>query len=210
MATRFRAWFDRHRALAGKLLFEFVVIVVGVTIAFALEGMRQDREEARYRTSMIAALAPTIDNAIEHNRAFESEVVAKLKALDAAIARGEKPRIPIHRENDSERPPTRAWDGIVATGAAKALDPSLFFRLSLFYTRQESFGERYVRYNDFTENRVFTLGPNPAALYDLETGRLKPEFAAHVDRLRDLLALSHSMTVQAVELREALLEFVAR
>ena len=88
----------------------------------------------------------------------------------------------------------------MATGAAKALDPKLFFELTIFYTRQESFGERYIRYNAFTEERVFTLGSDPAALYDPQTGRLKPEFAAHVDRLRDLREINAMLTVQAAAL----------
>ena len=41
------------------------------------------------------------------------------------------------------------------------------------------------------------------ALYGAD-GRLKPEFAAYVDRLRDLRSINDNLTKQAVELRDAL------
>ena len=199
-----QAWFNRNRSLIRKFVFELVVVFVGVTAAFAMEDMRQRAKEAEYRRSMISALGPTLDDVIQHNAEFEQEVGAKLAAFDAAIARGERPALPIFRETNSERPPVRAWDGIVATGAAKSLEPGLFFELALFYTRQESVGERYIRYNSFTETRVLILGPDPAALYDLRTGRLKPEFAAHVDRLRDLRTVETHLSQQAIKLRNDL------
>ena len=87
-------------------------------------------------------------------------VAGKLAAFDAPIARHEQPALPYFREANAERPPTRIWDGLVATGASRALAPQLLYKLALFYTRQESNGERYVRYNDFTESRVFAMGPD--------------------------------------------------
>ena len=205
-----RAWIARHRPLAGKLLFEIVIVFIGVTAAFAMEGVRRDREDVRYRESMIAALLPTLANVIEHNERLAREMTAKLSAFERDIAAGKHPTLPIYREGGGrggERPPTRAWDGIVSTGAAKALSPELFFELSLFYTRQESVGERYIRYNDFTESRVLALGSDPAPMYDA-AGKLKPEFAAHIDRLRDIMAVNDMLTAQAIALRGKLQAFL--
>jgi hypothetical protein len=196
---------DRQRALVGRFLFEIVIIFIGVTAAFAIEALRQRSEEADYRRSMIAALVPTLDDVIAHNNAFEREVSTKLAAFDGAIARGEKPALPVFRETGSERPPTRAWDGIVATGAAKALEPAMFFRLALFYTRQDSFGEKYIRYNDFTEQRVFALGRDQSSVYDSAGGRLKPEYTAWVNQLRDLQILGRHITKDATQIRIELL-----
>ncbi len=187
-----------------QFAFEIVIVFVGVTAAFAMESFRQRRVETAYRRSMIAALVPTLDDVLLHSQAFDDEVSAKLAQFDAAVARGEKPVLPVFRESNSERPPIRAWDGIVATGAAKSLPPELFFQLALFYTRQESFGERYIRYNDFTEARVLTLGPDMSAAYDAATGALRPEFAAHADRLRDLKVANARMSVEAADLRDRL------
>ena len=195
---------DRHRSLIGKFLFEFVIIFIGVTAAFALEAARQEREDTAYRNGMIAALVPTFNDFEQHSRMFEQETGSKIAAFDAALARGEQPKLPIYREIGGERPPTRAWDGIVATGVSKALPPELYYELSRFYTRQESFGERYVRYAQMTEQQILALGPEQQGIYDPASGKLKPEYAAYVDRLRDLIALDQLLEVQARELETKL------
>ena len=202
---RLRDRYDQHRMLLGKLLFEIVIIFIGVTAAFALEAARQERNDADYRNSMIAAMIPTIDDVERHNRSFEQQVVPKLAAFDAALAAGGQPKLPIYREPGSERPPIRAWDGIVATGVSKALPPELFFDLSIFYTRQESVGERYIRYAEMTEQQILPLGPDQRGIYDPETGKLKPKYAAYVDRLRDLLPVEKELGLKAREVKAKLL-----
>ena len=199
-----RNGWGRNRELIGKFVFELVIVFIGVTAAFALENRREESAEAKYHAAMIAALRPTLDNVIQHSAEFDAEVLPRLAAFDAAIAAGEQPALPVFREEKSERPPNRAWDGMVASGAARSIEPRLFFDLALFYTRQESFGERYVRYNDFTEQRVFAAGPDASAFYDPASKRLKPEFAAHVDRLRDLQVFNQALSRQAIELRDEL------
>ena len=190
----------KRRELVGKLLFEIVIIFIGVTAAFALEAVRQERADAAYRNGMLAALIPTFKDLERHNLLFEQETGTKIAAFDAALARGERPKLPIYRETGGERPPSRAWDGIVATGVSKALAPELYFELSRFYTRQESFGERYVRYAAMTEQQILTLGPEQRGIYDPASGELKPEYAAYVDRLRDLIAVAKVLDAQAREL----------
>ena len=202
--TKRAALIERHRSLIGKFLFEFVIIFIGVTAAFALEAARQEREDTAYRNGMIAALVPTFNDFEQHSRMFEQETGSKIAAFDAALARGEQPKLPIYREIGGERPPTRAWDGIVATGVSKALPPELYYELSRFYTRQESFGERYVRYAQMTEQQILALGPEQQGIYDPVSGKLKPEYAAYVDRLRDLIALDQLLEVQARELETKL------
>lgn len=204
--TDVRERFKRNRPLIGKLLFEVVIIFIGVTAAFALEAARQEREEAAYRDGMIAALIPTFNDLERHTRMFAKETGSKIAAFDAALARGEQPKLPIYREHGGERPPTRAWDGIVATGVSKALPPELYYELSRFYSRQESFGERYVRYAQVTEQQILSLGPEQRGIYDPGSGELKPEYAAYVDRLRDLIDLAKLLDVQSRELRVKLEE----
>lgn len=194
----------RRRELLGRFVFELTIVVIGVTAAFALENVRKEASDAQYHSQMIAALGPTLDDVIRHNQQFDREVTSKLVTFDAAIAAGGEPDLPIFRETGAERPPTRAWDGLIASGAARSLDPELFFRLARFYTRQDSFGEKYLRYNDVTEQRVFTAGRDTSTFYDPVSKRLRPEFAAYVDRLRDLQTASQRISSEADELRDEL------
>ena len=189
----------KRRDLIGRLLFEFVIIFVGVSAAFALEAGRQEREATAYRSSMIAAMVPTFDDMQRHNRIFITEAAAKLEAFDRDLAAGKRPLLPIYREGGAERPPMRAWDGIVASGVSKALPPELYFQLSQFYNRQESIGERYVRYADMTERDIYPLGPAQQGIYG--PSGLKPQYAAYVDRLRDLIAATKKIDPQAGEMK---------
>jgi hypothetical protein len=80
----------------------------------------------------------------------------------------------------------------------------MFFSLAKFYGRAESSGDRYQRYNSFTENRVLPYLGQPAVFYD--GGKLRPEYAAYVERLRDFRDDGHQLIVQARQLRDALPE----
>ena len=194
-----RERFEKQRPLIGKLVFEIVIIFIGVTAAFALEAARQEREEQRYRESMIAAMVPTFDDMQRHNRIFISEAQAKIEAFDRDLAAGKQPLLPIYREGGAERPPMRAWDGIVASGVSKTLPPELYFQLSQFYNRQESIGERYVRYADMTERDIYPLGRDQKGIYG--PAGLKPQYAAYVDRLRDLVAATKKIDPQASQMK---------
>jgi hypothetical protein len=129
---------------------------------------------------------------VRHNRVFLTEAEAKIETFDRDLAAGKMPLLPTYRESGAETPPTRAWDGIVASGVSKALPPELYFELSVFYNRQQSLGERYVRYATMTEQDIYPLGPDQKGIYDPVTSRLKPQYAAYVDRLRDLVVATKS------------------
>ncbi len=191
---------SRHHDLIGKFLFEIVIIFVGVTAAFALEAVRQEQEATAYQQSMIAAMIPTFDDMHRHNRIFIDKSEAKLRAFDRDLAAGKRPLLPIYREGGAERPPMRAWDGIVASGVSKALPPELYFQLSQFYNRQESIGERYVRYADMTEREIYPLGPDQRGIY-APAGTLKPQYTAYVDRLRDLVDATKVIDPQASDMK---------
>jgi hypothetical protein len=189
--------------LLGEFAFELIIVFVGVTAAFALENLREAREEAAYRHRMVEALRASLDDWSAHGGEIDRQMNSMLQSFDVALANGEKPRLPVYRETGGERPPTRAWDGIVATGAARSLDPGLFFRLARFYNRADSVGDRYQRYNNFSEERVLPYAGTKDTFYD-RSGTLKPEFEAYVDRLRDLHREERAVAVEAGILRDAL------
>ncbi len=90
------------------------------------------------------------------------------------------------------------------TGVAKFLKPKMFFHLVSFYNFMDSFGERYIRYNDFTESRVLPAANDSVAYYDPRSGKMRPEFTAYVDRLRDLQQLNREMIVRSARVRKEL------
>ena len=206
MGQRFswlRRHITRHRRLIGEFVFELIIVFAGVTAAFALENFREARDEAAYRQRMVAALRASLGDLATHGVEIDRQMDLMLRGFDAARAKGEEPLVPVYREAGSERPDTKAWDGVVATGAARSLDPTLFFRLARFYSRAESIGERYERYNAFSEARVLPYLGDRHEFYE-HNGRLKPEFVAYVDRLRDIQREQRATIAEAANLRDAL------
>ena len=196
----FQDQWTRRRELIGKLLFEIAIIFIGVTAAFALESARQNRDEQRYRETMLAAMVPLFDDFARHNRDLYA-MEPKLAAFERAVASGEKPMIPVFRERGSERAPVRSWDGIVATGISRALPPKLYMDLSLFFTRQESLGERYVRYISFAESEILPYRSDTSHFYDPATGRLKPAFASSNEQLRGIIETTRLTEAQSLDLK---------
>jgi hypothetical protein len=85
----------------------------------------------------------------------------------------------------------------------EALEPPLFFRLARFHGRADSIGDRCIRYYNFSEARVLPYVNQPETFYD-ERGQLKPEYAAYVDRLRDLQREHRALITEASRLRDEL------
>ena len=193
----------QHRTFLGEFAFELFIVFVGVTGAFALENYREARQEAAYRQAMVGELRASLDDWTNHGTEIDRQITTLLRDFDRARKQGKTPLPPVYRENGGERPPTRAWDGIVATGSTRSLEPALFFRLASFYSRADSFGDRYLRYNAFTEERVLPYLGDARTFYD-DTGHLRPEYAAYIDRLRDLHREVHTLVVQAAKLRDSL------
>ncbi|HEY6643362.1 hypothetical protein [Povalibacter sp.] len=51
---------------------------------------------------------------------------------------------------------------------------------------------------------MLSAGDNPAVFYEQDSGSLRPEFTAHVDRLCDLQEFNRNLITGASELREQL------
>ncbi len=59
---------EESKGLPGKLLFQFTIIFIGMTAAFAVDQYRQDRADRAYREQTIAALIPTLDDSAPPQR----------------------------------------------------------------------------------------------------------------------------------------------
>ena len=98
--------------------------------------------------------------------------------------------------------PTRAWDAIVSSGAARDLEPNILFRLAALNSNADSWSDQYQRYNRFTEEEVLPYLNDSNHFY--RDGKLLPIYAAHIDRMRELVNHADEMTREAHALREEL------
>lgn len=194
-ALRQRDWFG--------LGFELFVVVLGVLLGLQASRWAADREERRYHAQMVTALDATLKVYVEAGEYVRKDIDGTIGAYIRQVAAGEQPPPPYWRLDQLERPPTLAWDAMVATGIAKSIKPDLVFYIARFFSRGDGLGDRYQRYNAFTESQILPYVATPARFYG-DDGKLRPEYAAHIDRLRELLVVNNELTVEAVSIRRAL------
>ena len=194
-------------ALRGRDWFgigvEVFAVILGVILGLQAALWAERHEERAYRDHMVEALGASFNDFAVHGRKIEQEMGRRLAAFDAARAHGRRVAPPVYREPGGERPPTRAWDAVVATGVARAIEPDLLFRLARFFSRADSFGDRYLRYNEVTERDVLPYIGDPAHFYRAD-GKLRPEIAAYIARLRDLTEAARAMNDEAASLQAEL------
>lgn len=187
-ALRERDWFE--------IGFELFVVVLGVILGMEASRWTEAREDAQYRHQMIAAMDETLGDYIDSGHHIHAEIVGALNDYSRRVAAGQHPVPPYLRFPLLDRPPTRGWDAMVATGLARAIDPKIVFQLAMHFSRADSFGDRYARYNQFTEDEILPYASSPGHFYGPD-GKLAQPYRSHIQRLRELLALNDEMTIDA-------------
>ena len=186
------------------LLAELAIVVLGVLGASLVDDYRRQREDDALSRQIMAALARSLVDLEKHETNVGRGLDERLRRFDAERARGLRPVPPVYREDMAERPPTLVWDALVETGGARLLPPDLLFDFARFFNRMDSLGERYIRYNQFSEDRFLPLVEQGAAAFYRPDGSLKPEYREHVERLRELRQMQRAMVAEGADLRAAM------
>ena len=133
---------------------ELFTVVLGVLLGLQASEWAADRNEREYRDQIIAAVAGALDEFRTHGREIEQGMDARVAEFERARAAGRRPPPPVYREPGSERPPTGAWDAVVATGVARSIEPRLFLRLAMFFNRVPGAGLPRARSNSATRASI--------------------------------------------------------
>jgi len=175
------------RGLFLRLVTELVIIFAGVYGAFWVERYQQTLEDRERAVTILEALEREIDQFSGAGRYVEEGIASALVAYDSAVALGLQVAPAYYREPGAETPSVSVWEATVASGGVNLLDPGLFYDLAAFYNRVRSFSQRYLRYNQVTEQEVLPrLSLGTSAFYDPRSGGLDPIFEVHMDQLRTL------------------------
>lgn len=194
-ALRNRDWFG--------IGFELFVVVLGVMLGMAASRWAAERDEREYKRQILTSLGAAMRDYEYEGGRIHGLISEALAVYERRTAAGERPRPPIIYLPGMERPPTRAWEALVETGVARAIEPQLMFRLAIHFDQADSYGDKYQRFQVFTEREIMPFDNDPAHFYG-PNGKLKPLYAEHVDRLRDLLAFNDQMTASAASIRREL------
>jgi hypothetical protein len=162
---------------------ELVIVFVGVYAAFWVDNYRDSKNDEERTAQIVQTLHEDLQDFITTSRRHGDHITASLDAWEAARASGDKPSPYVLRMARSESPPISVWQAVSQSSLVELLEPSLLFDLGFFYSELEGVGVKFVRYSAFTDEYVLPgMKRDPAWFYD-EADQLKPEFAAHMDRL---------------------------
>jgi hypothetical protein len=107
-----------------------------------------------------------------------------LTLWQATVAGGEQPTPFFYRITGSDTS-ADTWSTFVQMQLTDLFDPVMLFDLMFFYSEFDGVGRKYIRYVTFVEDQVLPgIIRDDDIFYDVDA-RLKPEFQANMDRLRD-------------------------
>jgi hypothetical protein len=175
----------RVRNSALQLGFELLVIFIGISAAFAAENYRETLERRSRARQFYSAILTELDVFIGPASRIAEDMSTRIQRFEAQRSAGGLVVPPFYREPNAERPPSAVWDASLMSGATLYVKPELFFELARLYNHIRSIGDRYQRYNTFTEGRVLPNLQTPRAYYDARDSLLG-EYSGHVQRLGEI------------------------
>ncbi len=169
----------------GGMTFELLVVALGVLLGIQASNWNDARHDRQRGRQAVAALQADLKDSIAGETKAIAVVNRGLAEFDAARMRGERPPPFYFILPGSFHAPDTVWDATLQSGLADLVPTDLLFDLGFYYSERNGIGDRYAHYATFVEDEIMPrLKGGPGSFYD-SNGRLKPEFAANMDRLRD-------------------------
>jgi len=165
---------------------ELIIVFVGVYAAFWVENYRDNRQNDERTRQIVLTLQEDLRDYVMTTNRFNTDIEQHLDEWQASRDRGEMPAPYVFRIDGSETPPIAVWEAVSQSSLVELLEPNLLFDLGFFYSEMDGVGKKFVRYAEFADARVMPgLKVGETWFYDPGSGALRPEFAAHMDRLRE-------------------------
>ncbi len=179
-----------------SIVVELVIVVLGVFLGLQANLWNEARVDAARREQIIDGLVTNLDDAVVVQDQFVAAIDSGLSGWQAAYERGERPAPFYFRIPGSDTGPD-VWSMFEQMQLTDLFDPVTLFDLSFFYSELDGVGRKYIRYVTFVENEVLPgVIRGKDSFYDGD-GRLRPEFQANMDRLRDYEHETRRMTAWA-------------
>jgi hypothetical protein len=188
----------------GRIVAELVVVFVGVTAAFFVEGYREQLDADRALRQASAGILAELRTYETKGLAYADSMTAHLDAWEAADREGRRAVPTFYRLPGAPRPPTAAWESTVASGVASGFEPDFRYRLGYFYNEFSGIQLNYIRHLDFIEREVLPRAELGAdAFYDA-SGRFDPVVRSRMRLMREYVADLDRLSREAGELGDEL------
>lgn len=188
----------RGRIARGAL--ELLVIFIGVTAAFFVDGRREQLDRAGHLAEARRGILAELDRYSVRAVFHADSIDAYFAAWRADQAAGSRTAPQFYRIPGATHPPTAAWDAAVASGVVNFFEPEIRVQLGYFYKEFLGIHDNYVRNLHFIERDVLPRQHRGATEFYDATGRLEPEIATYMmlhqefaDDLRELAAAATTL-----------------
>jgi len=163
---------------------DFLIVVLGVFAGLQVNLWNEARVEGQRRAQIIDALVTNLNDAIDVQERFVSEIETGLSDWETAFTSGKTPPPFFYRLEGSDTAPD-TWSTFEQMELTELFDPVTLFDLTYFYSELDGVGRKYVRYVRFVEDEILPgLIRGEDAFYNAD-GRLEPRYRANMDRLRE-------------------------
>lgn len=166
------------------IVIEFLVVLIGVFLAFQLNNWNEERVEAERREGIVGAIVTNTNDSMTVQVRMVNEIEKGLADWEKAHAAGEKPAPYFFRIKGSDTAPA-VWSTFEQMQLTELLDPVTLFDFAFFYSELDGVGRKYIRYVTFVENEVLPRALVGGEVFYAADGSLLPEFCANMDLLRD-------------------------
>lgn len=185
--------FKEKKFIGLKLVFELVVIFLGVYLAFLMDDYRENKVKDERRSQISKALHEEIDYCLkgaEKNMPYLSSAFQRW--LDQYES-GKKPIPFTFNTTGIDLPPRSMWEATLASGGLNILRVETLKVLSHYYN---GLNELLQEFKEIHRYAVSNIGPhlaNPDYFYAANSFKLKPEFEWQVNRMKNLIKNSESL-----------------
>lgn len=192
---------DNWKITLRRLLYELVVVFVGVYLAFLFNELQQQQLETRKKVQIIKGLKQEIELFIAGAEYHLTESEALISTFEAARAEGDMP-IPFrYVYTGADRPPNSFWQATLASGAIDLLDIELLTRIALYYNQMESALRKYNALYVFGQEKILPYEHEaPESAFYTEGRQLKPMYVEYIGDFKTYQRMGTSLQNQAQEL----------
>ncbi len=191
---------------AGHFIIELIIVFIGVYLAFLLSEHRSDSEIQNRRKQMRSALSQEIGVFINSTDTITPFLDSLLTQWQNKYKAGERP-IPLYLQfTGVDLPPRGMWQAVVSSDGLAILNVKTIQKASDFYNSLDVLVDKYKTLNEFAEREILPNAEYGPDKFYKKDNKLKPEFNAYMQRVKDLRELLNIVRARGVESRKILIE----
>ena len=170
-----------------KLLFEMLVVFLGVLAAFWVENYRELKRIRSTGERILEAFQFDLQQHLAWFVPWYKE--RESKRLSWLSERNKGGRIPPFyiRMPGARGFPRTTWDAAVATDALRVIEPQLVRQIGNFYHESNGIGDQWLRYIEHTDRFVLPVQYSKSIEFlDPESGRYIPEIQVNIQLMNEV------------------------